>query len=60
MFFFSGSLLAFLHEIQLANATLRFGIRKVEDATPTRQAPVAGISAQPAGAREPGLSEPPR
>jgi hypothetical protein len=34
MFFFSGSLLAFLREIHLANATLRFGIRKVEAAAP--------------------------
>jgi hypothetical protein len=37
MFFFSGSLLAFLHEIRLANATMRFGIRKAEDAAPNRQ-----------------------
>jgi hypothetical protein len=32
MFCFSGSLLAFLREIHLASATLRFGIRKAEDA----------------------------
>ncbi len=32
MFCFSGSLLTFLREIQLASATLRFGIRRAENA----------------------------
>ena len=45
MFCFSGALLTFLREIQLASATLRFGIRRAEDArarTPLQ-------SGQPAG-----------
>ncbi len=37
MFCFSGSLLAFLHEIRLANTTLHFGIRKAEHAASGRK-----------------------
>ena len=40
----SGSLLAFLREIQLASATVRFGIRRAEDA----RAPTLPRSEQPA------------
>jgi MFS family permease len=55
MFCFSGSLLAFLREISLASATLRFGIRRAENArhhSPLRgeQPPASAAGAEEANA----------
>ena len=53
MFCFSGSLLAFLREILLANTTLRFGIRRAEDVrSRNTAAPRAGNATGHEPARE--------